>query len=385
MVHDQTEREADVGDDHRAVTGGRGRRIERLETRTLRLATHGGPESDGTLTWDATTMILVTARAGGVTGVGYTYADAAAAAIIRGILEPCVIGCDAFAIPAVITRLTQAVRNQGRSGIVAHAISAVDVALWDLKARLLGVSLANLLGVARRTVPVYASGGFTSTHLDALGREIESYVAGGHRRVKIKVGRDPHADLDRVRIARDAAGRDVELMVDANGAYSRKQALAMAVRFETERVVYFEEPVPSDDLEGLHLLRDRGPAGMDIAAGEYGYDGLYFQRMLDAGAVDILQADATRCLGVTGFSRAEALCAAHGVPLSAHCAPALHVQLGAAATRLVHVEAFQDHVRMESLVFDGTPVVKDGELVFDANRPGLGLELRAMEVRRHAI
>ena len=327
-------------------------------------------------------MVLVELRAAGATGLGYTYEDAAAVGVVRDLLAEHVLGADPFAIPAIHAQLCQAVRNHGRPGVAACAIAAIDIALWDLKAKLLGLPLAELLGLARERVPVYASGGFTSTPLDELQREITGYLAHGHARVKIKIGRDPVADLERVRIAREAAGPHVELMVDANGAYARKQALAQAERFAEMDVVYFEEPVSSDDLEGLRLLRDRAP--MAIAAGEYGYDALYLRRMLEAGAVDILQADATRCLGITGFLEADALCEAFGVPLSAHCAPALHAHAAAAARRLVHIEHFFDHVRMEALLFDGAPAVHDGYVTYDARRPGLGLELRAQEAKRHA-
>jgi L-alanine-DL-glutamate epimerase-like enolase superfamily enzyme len=358
--------------------------IDRLDVHVCKLATEGGPESDGTAAWDSTTMVLVEPSAGGVTGLGYSYIDAAAANVVRDLLAPAVRGLDAFATPTAMAAMLRAVRNHGRPGLIACAISAVDVALWDLKARLLGVPLATLLGPARHRVPVYASGGFTSSDLAALASELAGYVAAGHKRVKLKIGRDPARDVERVRVAREAIGRDVELMVDANGAYARKQALALAEQFAAYGVVYFEEPVASDDLEGLRLVRDRAPAGMAIAAGEYGYDGWYFQRMLDAGAVDILQADATRALGITGFLQANALCAARSLPLSSHCAPAIHAHAGAAASQLVHLEHFRDHARMEAMLFDGTLEVSDGAIAFDPGRPGLGLTARTHEVARHA-
>jgi L-alanine-DL-glutamate epimerase-like enolase superfamily enzyme len=302
--------------------------------------------------------------------------------VIDNVLVACVVGGDAMAPVAAAVRMGVAIRNHGRSGIGACAMSAVDVALWDLKAQLLDVPLAVLLGSLRDEVPVYASGGFTSTSLDALQREVAAYAATGHRRVKIKIGREPVQDIDRVRVARDAIGPDVELMVDANGAYDRKQAIAMADAFARYRVTYFEEPLSSDDLEGLRLVRDRAP--MAIAAGEYGYDPIYFRRMLEAGAVDILQADATRC-GLTGFLQADALCAAFDLPLSSHCAPALHAHACAAATKLVHLEMFRDHVRVEDMLFEHAPQPHAGDIAFDASRPGLGLIPRRGEIARHAV
>jgi L-alanine-DL-glutamate epimerase-like enolase superfamily enzyme len=359
-------------------------RIERLDVRVCTLATENGPESDGTAVWDSTTMVIAEPRAAGVSGLGYSYVAAAAAGVIRDLLAPVVVGLDAFAIPAAVTAMLHAIRNHGQSGLVACAISAVDTALWDLKAKLVGLPVAELLGAARDRVPVYASGGFTSSSLDALGHELAGYRAQGHRRVKIKVGREPALDPERVRVAREAVGADVELMVDANGAYTPAQAIAMAVRFAQHDVRYFEEPVSSDDLDGLREVRAHAPAGMAIAAGEYGYDGGYFRRMLDARAVDIQQVDATRALGFTGFLQADAMCRARSVPLSSHCAPSLHAHIGAVAFQLVHLEYFRDHVRMEQLLFDGALPVVNGNIAYAAARPGLGLALRDKEARRHA-
>lgn len=359
--------------------------IERVDVRTCTLPVEGGGlESDGTAVWKDTTMVIVEPCAGGVRGLGYTYVAAAAAAVIRDVLAPVVLGIDARAIPAAATAMLHAARNHGQSGLVACAISAVDIALWDLKAKLFGQPLAALLGPARPRVPVYASGGFTSADLAGLARELEGYRAAGHRRVKIKVGRDPARDVERVRLAREVLGPALELMVDANGAYTVAQAIAMADRFAAHAVSYFEEPVSADDLDGLREVRARAPAGMAIAAGEYGYAGLDFRRLLEARAVDILQADATRALGVTGFLQADALCRARSVPLSSHCAPALHAHAGAAAYQLVHLEYFRDHARMEQLLFEGARQPVDGTLAFDPARPGLGLALRTKEADRLA-
>ncbi len=358
--------------------------IDRVEVSAYTVPTDF-PEADGTLAWDSTTIVIVQARAAGVTGLGYTYADTATARLIDERLARLVVGRDPMAIPAIWADLRREVRNLGYRGVCAMAISAVDNALWDLKARLLGVPLVTLLGAVRDGVPVYGSGGFTSYPVSRLQDQLAQWVDAGIRRMKMKVGTRPAEDPHRVQAAREAIGPDAELFVDANGAYSRKVALAMAERFHEAGVSWFEEPVPFDDLEGLRLLRDRAPAGMDIAAGEYGYDLVDFRRALEAGAVDVLQADATRCGGITGFLRVAALCEAHAVPLSAHTAPTLHAHPCCALTVVRHVEYFHDHVRIERAFFDGAPEPRNGALHPDAGRPGLGLELRRADAARYLV
>ncbi len=332
------------------------------------------PEADGTYAWDSTTLVVVHATAGDTTGLGYTYADTATAQLIRETLAEKVIGRDALDTPGAWNAMDHAIRNLGRPGIASMAIAAVDIALWDLKARLLDLPLASLLGRARDGAPVYGSGGFTTYSKKQLQEQLGGWAAMGIPRVKMKIGTHPEADLERVKQAREAIGPTVELFVDANGAYSRKQALKFAEEFAALGVTWFEEPRPSDDLEGLRLLRDRGPAGMEIAAGEYGYSLAYFRRMLDAGAVDVLQADASRCAGITGFLGVSALCHAQTMPLSAHCAPSLHVAPGCAALGFRHLEYFHDHARIEHMLFDGALTPKDGVLYPDLSRPGMGLE-----------
>ncbi len=343
------------------------------------------PESDGTLEWRATTMVVAHVEAGGQNGLGYTYGDAAAARFIADHLAPAVAGLDALDIPAAWNAMQHAVRNLGHAGVSAMAIAAVDTALWDLKAKLLGLPLAKLFGAARESVPVYGSGGFTSYDVGRLVTQLHGWASSGIGRVKMKVGRDPSQDAERVRAARDALGEDVQLFVDANGAYDRKQALAQAEAFAALGVSWLEEPVSSDDLEGLALIRERAPAGMDVAAGEYGYDSFYFRRMLDAGAVDVLQADATRCAGYSGFLRAAALCEARSLPLSAHTAPALHVPVCCASACVRHIEYFHDHARVEDMLLDGAPRPEGGVLKPDLSRPGHGLSLKAADAERYRV
>jgi L-alanine-DL-glutamate epimerase-like enolase superfamily enzyme len=343
------------------------------------------PESDGTARWSSTTMVIVEVAGGGQTGVGYTYADRAAAAFVASILAPAVKGVRALDTNAAWVAMTVALRNNGRPGIASAALSAMDAALWDLKGRLLGVSLLDLLGASRDSVPVYGSGGFTSYSTERLESQLAGWIEEGITRVKMKIGRDACDDLRRVTAARQAIGAAAELFVDANGAYTRKQALGQAEHFAAEGVSWFEEPVSSDDLEGLSLIVDRAPPGMSIAAGEYGYDVFYFRRMLAARAVDVLQADASRCGGITGFVRAAALAEAYATPVSAHTAPSLHAAVCCALPNVVHVEYFHDHQRIERMFFDGAARPHNGALRPDRGRPGLGIDLKRADIERYRL
>ncbi len=354
--------------------------IEHLDVAAYTIPTDA-PESDGTHEWDSTTIVVVHVDAGGERGLGYTYSHAAAAAVVADPLRALVEGRDAFGIPAIWDALGRQIRNLGRPGIAAAAISAVDAALWDLKARVLDLPLCTLLGAAREDVPIYGSGGFTSYSPARLEEQLGGWAADGIARVKMKVGREPAGDADRVRLAREAIG-SAELFVDANGAYTPKQALLHAERFAEHEVTWFEEPVSSADSEGLRLVRERSPVGMDVAAGEYAYVPADFRNLI--GAVDCLQADATRCLGITGFLRAAALADAHGLDLSGHTAPSLHLHPCLAVSRLRHLEWFHDHVRIERLLFEGFVEPVAGSLQPDLFRSGHGLELKKAEAERFA-
>ncbi|MFJ9584299.1 enolase C-terminal domain-like protein [Streptomyces acidicola] len=345
------------------------------------------PEADGTLAWDTTTVVVAEVTAGDTTGTGWTYGPAAVADLLHEQLTPVVTGLDAFDIAAAHDAMCRTVRNAGRPGVASCAISAVDVALWDLKARLLELPLARLLGRARDTVPVYGSGGFTTYHETHLAAQLGGWVHGqGIPRVKIKIGeawgRAVPRDLARVQAARQVIGPQAELYVDANGAYTRKQAIRVGRALADHGVGWFEEPVSSDDLTGLRLVRDT--LVCDVAAGEYGYDLPYFARMLAAGAVDCLQVDATRCGGITEFLRAAALAQAHGLEISAHCAPHVHAAAAAAVPNLRHIEWFHDHVRVESLFFDGA-LDPDGGFVRPGAGVGHGLTLRSADVEEYRV
>jgi L-alanine-DL-glutamate epimerase-like enolase superfamily enzyme len=359
--------------------------IESVEAAVYTVPTDA-PEADGTLTWDSTVMTLVQARAGGQCGTGWTYGSAACAAVVSGKLAAIVRGRDPMDVGGALEAMVRAVRNDGRPGAVGYAVSAVDVALWDLKARLLGVSLPRLLGAVRSEVPVYGSGGFTTYS----GRQLHDQLAGWALeqripRVKIKVGESwgtaAGRDLERMARARKVIGPDTELFIDANGGYGRKQAIRVMSAAADLDVRWFEEPVSSDDLDGLREVRNAVQA--DVTAGEYGYDLTYFRRMCAAGAVDCLQADVSRCGGITEWLRAAAVAASHGLEISGHCAPHLHAAAATAVPNLRHLEWFHDHVRIESMFFDGALDPAGGTVRPDPDAPGLGLTLRAADAERY--
>lgn len=363
-----------------------GARIEDVRVSAYEIPTATEQESDGTLIWDSTTIVVVEVTAGDQTGLGYTYCDPSAGAVIQSKLADVLRDADALMPQRAWSQMQMATRQLGHDGVAAMAVSAVDVALWDLKARLTGICLADALPRFRESVPIYGSGGFCDYTPDQLGEQVQGWMDMGLRSVKIKVGRDADADPERVALVRSVVGPDVDVMVDANGANNVPEAVEWAQRYHDEYgVIYFEEPVSSDDLAGLRYVRDHAPPGLAVAAGEYGWNLPYYQRMLDAGAVHILQADVTRCGGITNLLRVDGLCQARCLPFSAHCAPAISAHACCGMETVLHIEYFFDHYRIEGLLFDGTLSPQDGLLTPDRSRPGLGLELKREEAERFQV
>jgi L-alanine-DL-glutamate epimerase-like enolase superfamily enzyme len=360
--------------------------IESIRAQAYKIPTEEPEESDGTLKWTSTTLVVVEVLAGDARGIGYTYADAGIVKVIDGLLKEALLKTDAMQTAARYADMVAEIRNNGREGMTAMAISALDVALWDLKGQVLHAPVSALIGAARSRVPVYGSGGFTSYSERRLTEQLGCWV---HEmripRVKMKAGRDPQADPRRVAAARKAIGADAQLFVDANGAYVPKQALEMAHHFAQCNVCWYEEPVYHNDLQGNRFVRDRAPAVMEVSNGEYGYAPYDFARIISAGAADVLQADVTRCGGYSGFLAVDALCGAHSMPLSSHCAPYVTLPVAGCSKMLRHIEYFYDHVRIERMLFDGTSDPQDGELALDLERPGIGLEFKKNDAEKYAV
>lgn len=359
-------------------------KIQKVNTSAFTIPTDA-PESDGTIEWNSTTLVLVDIVAGGKNGIGYTYSDAASAYFIEHSLKQFVEGKDALQNTEITQYLIQQVRNNGTCGTSMMAVAAIDNALWDLKAKLFEVPLCNLFGKVKDEMLLYGSGGFTSYTDKQTQQQFEKWASQGITHFKMKVGREPDKDVHRVKTARKAIGNDAKLFVDANGAYTIKEALEKANRFSEYNVTWFEEPVTSDNLKGLHFIRDHAPAIMNITAGEYGYNLPYFETMLDAGAVDILQADATRCGGITGFLKTGNLCEARQLPFSSHCSPALHLHAALSLPTFYIAEYFYDHARIENMLFDGASLPSNGFLQPDMSRPGFGIDFKYKDAKKYKV
>jgi L-alanine-DL-glutamate epimerase-like enolase superfamily enzyme len=324
-------------------------------------------------------MIVVRIPCGDIEGIGYTYGHPTVGKIVQSDLASIIKGRSVTDIPAMQGAMVARVRNNGQCGLAMMAISAVDIALWDLKAKWLESPLCVLLGQSRDSIPVYGSGGFTNYSNQQMYDQLHGWAEAGMKAMKIKVGRDIAADFDRVSAAREAIGKEAGLYVDANGAYSASDAICQAKKFSAYGVDWLEEPVPATAVRELRYIRERMPEGLRIAAGEYGYGLSDFRALLEYGAVDVLQADATRCGGITGFLKAGILAEAFRIPLSSHCAPAIHLHVALSLPSFSEAEYFHDHVLIEQRFFDGAVAPREGRLYPDPARPGLGLTLREQE------
>ena len=363
--------------------------IEQIKINNLQVKCFQMPasseESDGTLIWEKTVLVWVEITAGSETGRGYTFADISTAKFIHVHLSKLLINENAFDIEGIWNKLIGETRNLGRPGVTSMAISATDAALWDLKARLLKLPLVKLLGQVYEKIPVYGSGGFTSYDRKQFENQFTGWLNKGIGMFKMKIGRNKRDDIKRICHARQLIGDEKQLFVDANGSYFPREAAGMADEISQFNISWFEEPVTSDNLPGLHFVKEHTPGAMNITAGEYGYDLTYFNRMLQAEAVDVLQADATRCTGITGFIKVGILCEAYHIPLSAHTSPALHLHPCCALKNVVHIEYFHDHERIENMLFDNPPQPLNGFLVPDLQKPGTGLELKEKDIEKYKI
>lgn len=360
------------------------KQIDDVKVHFFKIPTVSPSECDGTLCWDSTGLLVVEVQTQDFLGVGYTYTDEAAKALVKTRFAPLLKSNDPSHIQKAMQVLFVEARNIGHQGIVAAALSALDIALWDLKAKLLQIPLSDLLGRHSEKILGYWSGGFTSYSTQDFEKEWSTAKDLGFECYKMKVGSHPMQDEDRVKIARSLLAPTDKLFVDANGAYSTRQAIALAEQFYKQNVSWFEEPVASDNKEGLKFVRAHLPGEMELAAGEYGWDKFHFASLIQNQCVDVLQIDVTRCGGISNFLKISALAETFHIPISCHTAPYLHIDVACAVPNMRHIEVFKDHKIIEESYFDKASQFDNGYFTPNKTLPGHGLKLRWSEIKAFA-
>jgi D-arabinonate dehydratase len=321
----------------------------------------------------------------GLEGLGVGGGAMSAKVLIESSLKPLLIGQDPLAIEKLWDDMFWQVRGVGRKGIAFCAISAVDTALWDLKAKFFNVPLYKLLGAYTDTVPIYGSGGWTHFNLDELLAEQTGYVEQGMKSVKMKVGKDfgrsEREDIERLAAVRAAVGDDIEVLIDANNGYYAKQAIRMAREFEPYHVGWFEEPVLADDIDCLAAVA----AAIDIpvATGEHEYTKFGFRDLIARGGADIVQPDIGRVGGVTEWLKVAHLAHAFNLPVAPHAYQVIHLHVACAIPNLRIVEYLGIVEEFDKIVYTEFPQPKEGMWSPDPDKPGLGLALNPEIVQKY--
>lgn len=357
--------------------------IDKLEVKYFEIPTET-PERDGTLEWLSTGLVTLELYSGSHKGLGYTYADRATASFLVEHALPYLKGKDESQHFLMLDVLKRKYRNLGNAGVTSMALSAVDIALWDLRASVLNISIQNLLGIRRECTPFYGSGFFLDDNSQDLMRQLEKFQNMGIDSFKMKIGDGFNSDISRMKDMRMRIGDEASLFVDANGYYGHKEALELSREMEKFNVSWFEEPISSDDINGLQFLKDRFPFKVNLVAGEYCYQITDVLRLIESKAVDIIQVDATRCEGVTGAMRASQLAHAYNLPVSTHCAPLLHGNIGLSLENLYISEHFYDHTRIEEKYFTHKGSYIDGAYWPSSDQIGFGWDLNS-QTREHLI
>jgi L-alanine-DL-glutamate epimerase-like enolase superfamily enzyme len=362
-------------------------------------------------TIDSVTVHLVSARAGegladatrkvekigyaivrirtseGIEGIGVTYHEVggeATKSLIDEAIAPRLIGRDPFDTEVLWNEFFGYLRGVGRKGLAFGALSAVDIALWDIKGKALGMPLYKLFGGGRTAVPVYASGGWTSYSDEKLVEEVQGMLDRGFSTVKVKVGveggTNPNRDLARVRKLREAIGPDVRLLLDANNCWDAATAARFANRVAEYDPFLLEEPVFADDIPGL--ARFKRSTDIPLGTGEHEYTRFGVRDLLLADAVDVVQADGARVGGFTEMLKIAALTQAWNVPFAPHAMENIHLHLLAAIPNGLFLERLLLFEDVTARVFADAPVPIDGHLHVP-DLPGLGLALDLDYVLAH--
>ena len=323
----------------------------------------------------------------GFKGLGLTYSTPGIRQVVENGLKSVLVGQDPFNIEKLWNDMFWQVRGYGRKGIAFCAISAVDIGLWDLKAKALGLPLYRLLGPYTDSVPVYGSGGWTNYTQEELVAEMVGYVEQGIKQVKMKVGKDfgqsEREDILRLAAVREAVGDDVAVYIDANNGYYTKQAIYMAREFEQFQVGWFEEPVLADDIQGLAEIR--GATDIPVATGEHEYTKYGFKELIASGGTDIAQPDIGRVGGVTEWMKVAHLAHSFNMPVAPHALQLVHLHVACATPNLKTVEYMNILLETDRAFFTEFPEQKDGMWSPYPDKPGLGLELDPAAVEQYSV
>jgi L-talarate/galactarate dehydratase len=320
----------------------------------------------------------------GLVGIGLTFFGGALTPALKSAVEALaalLVGDDPTQVEAIAAKLRRAAGSSGPGGIFTLALSAIDIACWDLRGKAAGQSVCALLGGLRSRVPTYASGALMRVHpVDYLAKAGPRLVDMGFRQMKMQCGSEPTvgASVERVRVLREAIGPDIDLMCDINQLWSVHHAIDVARRVEPYHLYWLEDPVAHDDYAGLARVADA--LTTPIAAGEYHYGIVPFRHLLEARSIDIVMIDVLRVGGITQWLKVAGMAEAFNLPVVSHLVPEIHVHLIAAIPNGLTVEYMPWSLRL----FEETPVLARGELTVPS-RPGLGLAFDGKAIERYEV
>jgi len=360
-------------------------KISKIQTQIVRLpadeALAGGPSEPGA------TRNIVTLRVqtdAGVEGIGYTFFGAALTGALKHAVDALgalTVGEDPLRTEAIAAKLRAASAGSGPGGILTLALSAIDIALWDIRGKALNLPLWQMIGGSRERVPTYASGAlmrnFPLEHLVKAGPKL---VQKGFRQMKTQLAlpgdTSPALEVERIRRMRECIGPNIDLMCDINQRWRVDQAIDIGKRIEDVRLFWLEDVTTADDFQGLARVSDA--LATPVAGGEYLYGPAPFRQMMEARSVDIVMIDLMRAGGITGWLKIAGMAEAFNLPVVSHLVPEIHVHLVAAIPNGLTVE----YMPWTFAMFEEVPLPEKGELAVP-RRPGLGLKFDEAALKRY--
>lgn len=332
-------------------------------------------------------VVVVVHTNTGIDGIGLTYHEVGGEAICEFIVKSIgkkYIGRSPLETEQIYDDVFAYMRGVGRRGLAFCAVSALDIALWDIKGKMFGLPLFRLLGGSKTEIPCYASGGWTSYSVDQLVQETLKMKAKGFKFIKIKIGVDGghniNEDSRRIHAVRKAIGPDIGIMIDANNAFTSATALKLSQKIEDCDILFFEEPVFADDIPGL--IRFRSQSNIPTASGEHEYTRYGARELISRGAIDYLQADVTRCGGITEARKMISFAQAYNIAYAPHGFDLLHAHLLSAYSNGAFLESLFMFNELVENTFTNAPEPVDG-MMHIPETPGLGLELNYKNLKAY--